>query len=215
MPSSVSSIPAQSRQHDKDKRPAFVKYCTNFENRLHLLRYFVVGCLIATTIICGYALLLRLESKLERSQYDSLADQLSASAIESLTAKVLSLKSMSTTVGGFCPQQSQWPNCSIDMPEFLDMADPIIDVAKMRAIAFAPIISPSQLPEFEAFAYEFLQEDGYDYLGVFDFGRGVYSVNSTLNASTGEPVGRYHDVTGHGGGGPAPPRLCSRAVRWR
>ena len=162
-----------------------------------------MGCLVATTVVCGYgsyALLYNLESKLDRSQYDSLAQQLSDSAVESLTAKVLSLKSVSSTIGLYCPYAEQWPNCSINMNSFLDVADPIIELAKMRAIAFTPIISPSQLPEFEAYAYEFLKEDGYDYLGVFEFGKGVYSVNSTINVTTGEPVGRYHDVNGNGGG---------------
>jgi hypothetical protein len=69
----------------------------------------------------------------------------------------------------------------------------------MRAIAFAPIISPHQLSEFEAYAYEFFEEDGYDYLGVSGFGKGVYSVNYTINMSTRKAVGRYHDVHGNGG----------------
>ena len=200
---STTATSTSSGTLHKPKKNAFIEYCTDDGNRLLLLRYVVVGCLIATTVICGYgsyALLFNLEAKLDRTQYDSLAQQLSDSAKESLTAKVLSLHSVSTTIGAFCPYASQWPNCSISMNVFLDLADPIIEMAKMRAIAFTPIISPNQLPKFEAYAYDFLAKDGYDYLGVFDFGKGVYSVNASIDPSTGLAVGRYHDVHGNGGG---------------
>jgi signal transduction histidine kinase/CheY-like chemotaxis protein len=197
MPFRSQHVPIAATDSHVSTTSNSLKTKTSFDNDekkgSSLRRYFLCAIINVIIIACGYgsyAVMYNLEASLESSQYESLALQISKSATDSLYAKILSTESLAATVGVMCPNADQWPNCSIPMQEFLKVVDPIIEVAEMRAIAFTPIISPSQLMEFEAFAYDFLSRDGYDYLGVSDFGKGVYSVN----ASTGK---RFHDVNGN------------------
>jgi hypothetical protein len=91
MPAPVAPSNHHPAKQQSKKKNRIFQYCADSDNRVHLLRYFVCGCLFATTVICGlgsYELLYQLETKLETSQYDSLALQLSHGATESLNAKV-------------------------------------------------------------------------------------------------------------------------------
>lgn len=50
----MSSVSSSSLKAPISFKETVTLYCTDQDNRLHILRYIVVGCLVATTIVCGY-----------------------------------------------------------------------------------------------------------------------------------------------------------------
>ncbi|CAE7274942.1 tcsA [Symbiodinium microadriaticum] len=74
------------------------------------------------------------------------------------------------------------------LESFLNITDPIIEMANLRTIAFCPIITPDEVASFEAYAYDFFGREGYSHLGIRpEFGRGVYSMRNNV---------AFHDVNG-------------------
>jgi hypothetical protein len=160
------------------------------EKRLKALKILVCCCLISTIVIVGYGsfyVLSSFERKVYKSQYESIVTQLESVSLISLRSKVLALRSMSSNLANQCPYESSWPNCSMPIDTFLNVSDPIIEMANLRTIAFAPIITPEQVPAFEEFAYDFFEREGHPEFGIRSFGKGVYSKD-------GDVV--YHDVNG-------------------
>lgn len=169
----------------------FVKCCKL--NRVQVLRALIVFLLMATMVLGGYGsyrILYDYEQNLMNVQYDSAVKQLELSFSQRVLAKVQSLRSMSNFISMSCPDAVQWPNCSIPLDSYLNISDPIIELAVMRSIAFAPVITADQVASFEAFAYDFFEESGYDNMGMSSFGRGVSSVNSSCGC-------RFHDMDGY------------------
>ncbi|KAJ1405445.1 hypothetical protein B484DRAFT_457071, partial [Ochromonadaceae sp. CCMP2298] len=74
------------------------------------------------------------------------------------------------------------------------ITDPIIETINTRTIAFAPIITPAQVSEFEAYAYDFFESNDYPDLGYTDGIKGVSSVNTSTD-------NRFHDTEGYQEGG--------------
>ncbi|KAJ1433776.1 hypothetical protein B484DRAFT_447076 [Ochromonadaceae sp. CCMP2298] len=170
------------------------------EKRLLFIRCLVVLCLVATTIICGYGafrLTFEFESRLETVQYNSIAKQLQTAIQDNVRSKVLALKSTAALVSMECPTTAHWPNCSVGpLVSYLNITDPIIETINTRTIAFAPIITPAQVSEFEAFAYDFFESNGYPDLGITEDIRGISSVNYSS-----DDLHRFHDTEGYQEGG--------------
>eukprot|EP00602_Paraphysomonas_sp_CaronLab_P002944 CAMPEP_0185031032 /NCGR_PEP_ID=MMETSP1103-20130426/18263_1 /TAXON_ID=36769 /ORGANISM="Paraphysomonas bandaiensis, Strain Caron Lab Isolate" /LENGTH=768 /DNA_ID=CAMNT_0027566387 /DNA_START=468 /DNA_END=2774 /DNA_ORIENTATION=- len=75
------------------------------------------------------------------------------------------------------------------MGSFLNITDPLIEMANMRSMAYTPILTPDQVESYETFAYNFYEEQGYGHLGINEFGKGIYSRNATTFEI-------YHDTEG-------------------
>jgi hypothetical protein len=162
------------------------------KKRINILQAFTIFCLLgcaATYAYGSYAAVYYFEGRLEVEEFNAIANQLDRTTKKSMNKKVLALTSMSNMVAMVCDDPAQWPNCSLPMRSFFNITDPLIEMVEMRAMAFAPVIKPDQVLEFEAFAYKTFEEGGYDDMGISSFGRGVSSVNS----STGT---RFHDTDG-------------------
>jgi hypothetical protein len=70
-----------------------------------------------------------------------------------------------------------------------DITDPLIETVKTRTISLAHIIVPAQVAQYEAYAYDFLESNGYPDLGYTDGVKGISSVG---------PNGlRFHDTEGY------------------
>ncbi|KAJ1423896.1 hypothetical protein B484DRAFT_432534 [Ochromonadaceae sp. CCMP2298] len=168
------------------------------EKRLQRIRALVVFCLVATTVICGYGsyrLAYIFEDRLESAQYDSIAKQLQISIEANAYSKVLALKSVAALVSKECPTAAHWPNCSVGpLNSFLNITDPLIETINTRTIAFAHIIVPAQVAEYEAYAYDFLESNGYPDLGYTGGVKGISSVDTTTGL-------RFHDTEGYQEGG--------------
>ncbi|KAJ1423523.1 hypothetical protein B484DRAFT_451857, partial [Ochromonadaceae sp. CCMP2298] len=179
--------------------PPEVKSMMNMsEKRLLFIHALVVICLLATTIICGYGsfrLAYIYDGRLESSQYESIAKQLQISIQLNVRNKVLALKTVAALVSKECPTTAHWPNCSVGpLNSFLNITDPLIETVNTRTIAFAPIVVPAQVSEFEAYAYDFFESNDYPNIGYTGGVKGISSVNS----STGN---RFHDTEGYQEGG--------------
>ncbi|KAJ1391382.1 hypothetical protein B484DRAFT_473410, partial [Ochromonadaceae sp. CCMP2298] len=162
------------------------------EKRLQRIHALMVFCLVATTVICGYGsyrLAYIFEGRLESASYDSIVKQLQISIEANARSKVLALRSTAALVSKECPTTAQWPSCSVGpLNSFLNITDPLIETINTRTIAFAPIIVPAQVAQFEAYAYDFLESNGYPDLGYTGGVKGISAVG---------PNGRYHDTEGY------------------
>ncbi|KAJ1391153.1 hypothetical protein B484DRAFT_473445, partial [Ochromonadaceae sp. CCMP2298] len=96
-----------------------------------------------------------------------------------------------------CPTTAHWPNCSMGpLVSYLNITDPIIETINARSIAFSLIITAAHVSEFEAFAYDFFESNGYPDLGITEDIRGISSVNYSS-----EDLHRFHDTEGYQEGG--------------
>ena len=78
---------------------------------------------------------------------------------------MLALASMGNLISMMCLDPNQWPNCFVPMTCFFNITDPIIEMGEMRALAFAPIITPEQVSQFERFAYQTNKDGEYPNIG--------------------------------------------------
>lgn len=155
---------------------------------MRLLIFFI---LLSVTILFGYysyIFFYDLETKTENTQYDSFVDEIELSILSSIEDKISGLILISSLLGHTCNTVEMWPNCTLPIEQFSDIADPIISLANIRTISFAPLLKENDVTGFEKYIYDFFQEQNYSDLGVNDFGKGIFSVN--------ENGTRYHDVTG-------------------
>jgi hypothetical protein len=157
------------------------------ERKIFILRVLVNVSLISTIIVCGYfsfEILNRYEGLLQNSDFVSIAKQSRRSAIKSIDNKVNALRALAEIMSHECKSADIWPSCSLPMDTFDVLSEPLIDIAKTRAIAYAPIITPAQVAPFEAYAKTVYNGTS---LGYHSFGFGIYSVKNGT---------QYHDTQG-------------------
>lgn len=160
--------------------------------RISYLRFLTLVCIIIAAGGLSYAsyyTVAYFESRLQNEEFSSLAKQLEASTLKSMHRKVCALRSLSEIFSFSCADPNIWPNCSFPIIPFFNITDPLIEMTELRTLAFAPIVAPDQVPQFEKFAYDTYESNGFPSMGISSFGRGIYSVNTTHG-------GRYRDTQG-------------------
>lgn len=145
----------------------------------------------------SYYLLAESEDSLAEAQFVSIADRATWSALENSQRKRLGILSLASAIGGANPDASQWPLVTLNNYETI--ASNLIATSKGCYMAFAPLVKPEELEEFENFAYDFYRssrkpEPFPDGTAQSSFGIGVWSMNLELENSTTDM--RYHDVDG-------------------
>jgi signal transduction histidine kinase/DNA-binding response OmpR family regulator len=160
-------------------------------NKIIWLRISVVLSLAFTAVIVGYGsyyFINRSQYKLERENYSSVTNSLEISVTSGIERQRDALDIVGNTYSYLYPNASQWPYVAVSMDYYDQISSSVISTANLRTIAFAPIVTPEQIPQFEEFAYAFLNESGHSELGISPFGEGIYAkyANGT----------RYHDVQG-------------------
>jgi len=126
------------------------------------------------------------EERLEFIEYNGFADDLGQSSQRSLDRTFEVTKLMASITAKACPNASIWPNCSgISVDDYIDYIDSIVAInAQVRSVALNPFIDDSQIESFEAFAYEFYDEQGHGPnssvpFGInADFGKGISARDS-------------------------------------
>jgi signal transduction histidine kinase len=136
-----------------------------------------------------YAFVRYFEDKSGNQEFNALAVQLTTHTLGSMSRKILSLTSMSQLIGMVCHDPASWPNCSLPMQPFFNITDPVIKIGDLRTLAFAPIVTPEQAPDFETYAYNVFEMAGYEDMGQFSFGQGIAALNGSNNTF-------FHDTEG-------------------
>jgi signal transduction histidine kinase/CheY-like chemotaxis protein len=135
------------------------------------------------------------EADLAHAQFHSIADRATASSLESIERKRLGIISLASILSGSNPDSSKWP--LVDLNNFETIAINLIDTSRGCHMAFAPLVTPQQLPTFEEHAYNLYQERRLpepfpEDTALSSFGRGVFGIDSALNSTDK----RYRETNG-------------------
>ena len=152
-------------------------------------------CLLATAVILSFVAhttISRSEGSLAAAQYDALANQYDSIADRALVAalgikmrKRLGTISLSTIISYSLPNAEAWP--FVTLPGFEEIATNLVKTSSGKALSYAPLVAPGELPSFEGFAYDFF-ENKHDPpfpngTGMSSFGKGIWGLDPNLNAS--------------------------------
>ena len=124
-------------------------------------------------------------------EYNVITEQALASAQAITSRKSLGAKVLASTLQAAHPDASAWPFVALTDYEKISMK--VIDVSNGRELGFCPLVEPSQLAQFEDFAYDLIDSKFPPDTAVHSFGRGVYGIDPTLGASDN----RYHESDGN------------------
>lgn len=154
-----------------------------------------VLCLVTTAVVLGFLAnfsITRTEEGLATAQYDALAEQYDSIADRALVAaqginlfKRLGTISLSTILSYSLPDADAWP--FVTLPGYENITANLIETSSGREMAFAPLVTPDQLSDFEDFAYDFF-ENRHDPpfpkgTGESSFGKGIWGLDLNLNTS--------------------------------
>lgn len=164
-------------------------------------RFFFM-CVLALVAVCfglmAYFILLEGERALAESQFEAATERATAASFDSVERKRLALLSLASMLSGSNPDSSIWPNVSLN--NFEAIALNLKDACVGCEIAFAPLVTPEQLPAFEDHAYSFYRETRLpkpfpEDVAISTFGRGVvYGIDSS--ESTGGKTMGYRETNG-------------------
>jgi hypothetical protein len=165
---------------------------SQLEKRILIFRLLTLLCLVGTGAICatlGYISLYRAEHHFFIEQYNSITLAMYGTQLQSINSRVSAGESFSAFYGGYCPSESNWPNCWVPYHIWLQNTAPLVEFLKLRVTSLLPMVQPSEVDSFESFArssYE--QEENFPpNAGYSPFGFGIFGFT---NGS------RYHDTTG-------------------
>lgn len=121
--------------------------------------------------------------------YDQLEDQLREDLVERFTTHVYGAHTMATSVGSFYSSADAWPLLSVS--NFEGIADSMLNTTGSLNLALYPLVSPSEITQFNDFAYDFYENNYPAGTGVSSVGKGIFSTGE-FNGSTVV----YRDTTG-------------------
>jgi hypothetical protein len=193
-----SSTPNSStiNAFDSSKRSPM---CTSRLSKVWTSRILFLSCLCGVAAILGYTanqLLTDSEKKLACKQFESISDRALYSAQESLLRKKYSAISLAAIVSNGFPDAQTWPFVKIN--GFEAISNNLIQTSAGRSnggrtMGLCPLVTPDQLSDFEDFAYEEVIGPKFpNGTGVSSFGKGVFSVDVSLNTTDN----RYHETDG-------------------
>jgi hypothetical protein len=127
------------------------------------------------------------EIQLATSQLDAIVDRAIDMARDITHRKMLGASIITSLYANAFPSPEQWPYVYLNGLE-ASIGHNMVALSKGRGMGFAPIVEPSQVTEFEEWAYRDVIPNGQS---VSDFGKGIFAFGND-NATDN----RYHDVTG-------------------
>jgi len=164
---------------------------------LFLLSLSVVAIVLAW---CAHFFLTSSEQTLAESQFESLTDRALAQAVQIAERNKWAISTMAEVVGQSQPNPEQWP--FVTVPGFERIGLKLhASAGTAELLLMSPLVTPQQLPEWEAFAYDYLVNvEGHpiNSIGAYNFiGKGVWSTsqNGTLiRDTTGIQPNSSHQV---------------------
>lgn len=158
---------------------------------------FLALCTVAGVL--GYFTYYKLtesEFEIAEQMFASIASRSTQSAIETVERKRLGTVSMATLASYANPTADAWPFVVIQGYE--DISTNLIATSSASGMLFAPLIEPTDLQEFEDFAYTHyntsrLPEPFPEGTAESSFGKGVWGVDPTINSADH----RYHETDGN------------------
>lgn len=161
---------------------------------IFILKVLVTVSLVITAFICGvgsYYIIQTILVQRQRSEFTAVAQQFHENLFVSVVKIENSLNSIADFVGMYCPERSQWPLCPLPSSSYNEITTPLVKMANGRAIGFAPIIKPSEIPAFENMTYGLYESEGYTEVGHSSFGKGIYFIrNDTRYRALNMTAGR-------------------------
>ncbi|CAB9528613.1 sensor kinase/phosphatase LuxQ [Seminavis robusta] len=146
-------------------------------------------CLVAALLGLGaYSLQNSAEVTLAQSHFDAIAERAVISAKDLTLRKMLGAITLTSIYSNLCPNAQDWPFCYLQ--GFEQVGRNLVATSRGRGVAFAPIVQPEQVAEFEDWVYE--QGVFPEGSGISSFGRGIFAFDKSHNTTDG----RYHDTTG-------------------
>jgi hypothetical protein len=134
------------------------------EQRILVFRILTVISLLSTAILCstfGYLLLSSSEHSFYLSQYNSFIQSAYESISVDVDERISFGKYLAAYYGGYCPDQTHWPNCWIPSQTFLDLTTPYENVLHMVLITLMPIVTINQVSSFENFSQNIYQHENF------------------------------------------------------
>lgn len=153
-------------------------------------------CLIMAAIALGYfahTIISNSEHQLAQTQFNAIADHALDQAADVVLTKTLGSRTMATILSHRFPNLDEWPFVTLEGYE--DIAEHLIETSKGRGMGFVPFVQPSEVQEFEDFAYQYFNTTfpNDPNLGVSAFGKGIYGYDMSINTTDH----RFWDTTGH------------------
>ena len=157
---------------------------------------FILALVAMTFGYLSYYLLTESENELIESQFESIANRAACSALDNTVRKRLGTVSLASVIAGANSDASQWPFVSLN--NFENIASNLIDTSKGCRMAFAPLVQPEELQNFETHVYDYYEttrkpEPFPNSTAVSSFGKGVWAIDPILET----PDQRYHDTEGN------------------
>lgn len=156
--------------------------------------FFLLLCMVASILgYLTYSSLTGNESYLAECVFVKVAEHALSTICENQKKKKLGMDSMGSVLGSSGPRLDQWP--FVTQMDYETIAQNIIDTSNGCNIAYGPILTPNQVPEFESFAADFYQKTRQP--EPFPNGTGVKVEDKVavwaMDGETGMP---YHDLSG-------------------
>ena len=163
-----------------------------------VVRLGVLAYMIAVTVVFGwstYYLLSENESELRLTEYEGVAGDLGRSVQEATHRNFHASHMMAEFAGLVCPDAAQWPNCSfMSLAQYAHHSSILGRLSpSLNFLSVLPILTPDQIPGFEAFAYDFYADQGHGENDTQPYGispvlgeKGIFSIdeNGTTVRST-------------------------------
>ena len=174
------------------------KSLEKFTSRSNYSLQWKVLIVVLFSAACGVALyfvyqtLSDLEERNFDNEYTALANGLGTQMANVIRNTKLGSQQISTTYALKEPNASVWPNVYLNLTDTQQIFQPIQQITYVYHF-FCPLVTPSQVASFEAFAAEMYASDPDlpDSVGVSPFGFGIFAMNTSTT-----PPSRYHVTTG-------------------
>jgi len=157
-------------------------------------RVVFVGFLCLAAALLGWGanyLLTDSETELADVQFDSIADHALSSAQSTNFRKRKGTVTMATIISQALPNAPSWP--FVVLNGFEEISNDLIETSDGREMALCPFVSPTELSDFETFAYDYYESKFSNETAVSSFGKGVFGINPALGTSDN----RYHETDGN------------------
>ena len=159
------------------------------------LRTCFILSLATAAAVCGvvaFQVTDRLEQDIAVQTYESVAAMALLEATAITHRKQHGAELLSAVLGYAFPDSSQWP--LVGLRGYTDIANKVAKLTNSAGHGFMAIVTPEQVPDFEAHAQKLYQDFEYpETAGWSDFGFGIYG----RDPNSPWKDGRYHDTTGN------------------
>lgn len=166
--------------------------CSNSQS-IRPARLLFIACLGAVAAVLGFAaheLVSNSEEELASRQFDSMAERSLEQARSNSFRRLEGTVAMALLYSTQFPNASAWPYVVLE--GFDEVAASLMKMSSGRTIGFAPWVPLEQLPDWEAWAIQYIEENYGPGAGASSFGKGVFGYDLSLNNTDY----RYHDTTG-------------------